>query len=224
MQQGHLSGLTHQHRQAHHPQVAPFAFRVSAARQGSGSRGRNVRVKVRRIERQHVRRQLEPPHRRPRQFDLRPLQVLVRDLRRQAMKSLPAKRRGGQAGHPRHTGFQEGRQMTLRRGLTGALHGYRQYHFPDRGAAGRSLHPARSVDHPDQVQLLGDPHQRPDVADPLCTHRPRQSQIGHRRRVGRPQHGLARERALPNRIPQRLRGDAIPPATNLPLEYVHSFI
>ncbi len=91
--------------------------------------------------------------------------------------------------------------MALGRRLTRALYRHRQHHLTHRGPVSRSLYATRLVDEFDQVQLLGDPHQGPHVTDPPRTHGPRQPQIDHRRRIGSPQHRLARERPLPNGIP-----------------------
>jgi len=107
---------------------------------------------------------------------------------------------------------------------TRSLHRHTQHYLADGGPASRSLHATRLVEELDQVQFLCDPHQGPDVTDPPRAYRPRQTQIRHRRRIRRPQYRLTGERPLPNRIPQRLRRDAIPPAAHFALKDIHSFI
>ena len=93
-----------------------------------------------------------------------------------------------------------------------------------RRPAHRTRPPAGRIDDPHQVELLRHPEQRPDIADALGAGRPRASEIDRRGRVRRPEDGLPGIRALPGGIPERLGGDAVPMATDLPLEDVHSFI
>jgi hypothetical protein len=80
------------------------------------------------------------------------------------------------------------------------------------------------IDELDQVQLLGDPYQSPDVTDSPRPNRARRCQVGYRWRIGWTQHRLAREGALLGGIPQRLRSHPIPPTIHLALKYIHSFI
>ena len=150
--------------------------------------------------------------------------MLIRDLRGLPVKRLPAERRRRQTRYPRHARIQEGRQVALGRRITRSLHRHGQHHLPDRGPVSRSVYATRLVNELDQVQLFGHPHQRPDITDPPRGHGPRQTQIRHRRRIRRPQYRLPGEGPLPNRIPQRLRRDAVPSAAHFPLEYIHSFI
>jgi len=79
------------------------------------------------------------------------------------------------------------------------------------------------INESDQVQLLGNPHQSADITDPLGADSANQTQIRDRRRIGRAQNGLSCERTLPDWIPHRLGRDAIPFATDYPLEYIHFF-
>jgi hypothetical protein len=117
-----------------------------------------VRVKIGRVERQHVRRQLEILDGRAGDFDLRILQLLLFDLRRQTVKRLPGKRRSRQARYPRYRRFQKGRQMALGRWRTGPLYGHGKHHLPHCRTIRRSPQTTRLIDEPDQVQLLGDPY------------------------------------------------------------------
>ena len=114
--------------------------------------------------------------------------------------------------------------MAFGRWRTGPLHRYGEQHLADRRAVGRTCETTGLIDELDQVQLLGDPHQRPDVADSSRPNRARRRQVGYRRRIGWTQHRLAREGPLLGGIPQRLRSHPIPPSTHLALKYIHSFI
>ena len=109
-------------------------------------------------------------------------------------------------------------------GRTRPLHRYGKHHLSDAGASSRRLQPTCLIDESDQVQLLGDPHQRSDITDPLCPYRSSRSQIDHWWRIRRAQHGLPREWSLPNRIPHRLGGDPVPTPSYLALKHIYSFI
>ena len=98
-----MSRLAHQSRQSDHPQIASLALGVAAARQLPWCSGGDMRVKVGRVERQHVRRQLEAPNDRAGDLDLRLLQLFIRDLGGQSMKRLPGKPGGRQARHAWNT-------------------------------------------------------------------------------------------------------------------------
>src|ERR1017187_8271078 len=97
-----MSSLTHQGRQPRHSQITALALGVSAPGQLSWRGSRDMGVKIGRVERQHVRRQLEMLDRRAGDLNLPFLQLLVADLRRQSVKRLAGKRRGWQAGYSRH--------------------------------------------------------------------------------------------------------------------------
>ena len=85
----------------------------------------------------------------------------------------------------------------------------------------RTVSGTRPVNVPDQVDLLGDPHQRSDIADGAYADGTGLAQVRRGHRVSRAKHSLPRHRPTPRRIPHRLRGNAIPPATHLSLEDVH---
>src|SRR5471030_1502433 len=104
-----MSCLTHQSCQSHYAQITSFAFGVPAPGQFSWRGRRDVRVKIGRVERQHVRRQLEMLDGRAGDLDLRILQLLISDLRSQSVKRLASKRRGWQAGYPWYRRFQKSR-------------------------------------------------------------------------------------------------------------------
>jgi hypothetical protein len=152
-----MSCLTHQSRQSHHTQIASLAFGVPAPGQFSWCGSRDVRIEIGRIERQHVRRQLKMLDGRAGDLDLRILQLLIGDLRRQSVKRLAGKRRGGEAGHPRYRRFQKGRQMAFGGRCTGSLYCHGEDHLTDRGTVSRLTQTTRLIDEPDQVQLLSDP-------------------------------------------------------------------
>jgi hypothetical protein len=102
---------------------------------------------------------------------------------------------------------------------TGPLHRYGEHHLAYRRTIGGTGYATRLIDELDQVQLLGDPYQSPDVTDSPRTNRARQCQVGYRRRIGWTQHRLACERPLLGGIPQRLRSHPISRATHLALTY-----
>src|SRR5439155_24004481 len=93
--------------------------------------------------------------------------------------------------------------------------------FTHRWAAFRAKPSTRPVNVRNQIQLLGDPDQRPDVADTARTNRARGTQIRHRWRRDWPQHHLTRYRATLLRIPHRLGGDTVAMAIDLAFEDVH---
>src|SRR5258708_16589888 len=114
--------------------------------------------------------------------------------------------------------------MAFGRWRTGPLHRYGEHHFADRWTVAGNCYTTGLIDKLDQVQLLGNPHQSPDVTDSPSTNRARRGQVGKWGRIGWAQHCLPRERPLLAGIPQRLRCNPIPPATHLALKYIHSFI
>ena len=83
---------------------------------------------------------------------------------------------------------------------------------------------ARAVDQRNEVELLGDPYQRPDVAHGARPNRARRSEVGHRRRVSRAKVHLPRHRPTLLTVPHRLGGDPVPASAHLALEEVHFFM
>jgi hypothetical protein len=81
----------------------------------------------------------------------------------------------------------------------------------------------RPIDKPDQIQLFGNPNQSAHIPDSLSADGAHKSQIRDGRRIGGTQNGLPRERTLPAGIPHRLGCDAVSPATDFPLKYIHFF-
>jgi hypothetical protein len=63
--------LADQKPKTNHPQIPAFAFGMPAASQFAWRHRRDVGVKVRGVERQHVGRKLKPAHSRFRNRDLR---------------------------------------------------------------------------------------------------------------------------------------------------------
>ncbi len=224
VQQRHMSRLTHQGRQSDHAQIPSFALGVAAARQFSWCGGCDMRVKVRRVERQHIRRQLEAPDDGASDVDLCLLQMCIRHLGGKPVKRLPGKRGSWQTRHARNTRFQKGGQMAFGPWRTGSLHRYGEHHLANRRTAARRLQTTGLIDEFDQVQLLSDPHQSAHVANQSGPDGTRQSQISHRGRICRAQHGLSSEGPLLSGIPQRLGSNPITPTSRPTLEDVHSFI
>ena len=74
---------------------------------------------------------------------------------------------------------------------------------------------------PDQIQLLGDPDQGPNVADSARAHGARGTQIRDRRGLCRSQHDLACDRAAADGIPNRLGRDAVAMTVYRSFKYMH---
>jgi hypothetical protein len=72
IQQRHVSGLAHQDPKPDHAKVTPLALCMPTASQRARGRRGDVGVEVGRVERQHIRRQAEPAHRRLCDRNLRP--------------------------------------------------------------------------------------------------------------------------------------------------------
>jgi hypothetical protein len=200
------------------------ASQVASLSQVARRRRGDVRVEVGGVEREDIRRQLEPARRRPRHRQLRLLQVPVGHLPGRPIKRVACEGRRRQARHPGHTALQKPGKVALGRRRARALDGDRDHDLAHRRPAHRPWQPAGRIDGPHQVELLRHPEQRPDIADALGARRPRAREIDRRGRVRRPEDGLAGERALPGGIPERLGGDAVPMATDRPLEDIRSFI
>jgi hypothetical protein len=64
--------------------------------------------------------------------------------------------------------------------------------------------PARAVDQPDEIELLGDPHQGSDIPDGAVADDLGGSQIRHRWRLSGAEDGLPSDRTTSHRIPQGL--------------------
>jgi hypothetical protein len=197
-----MSGFTHQSRQPHHPQIASLALGVAATRQFPWCRSGDMRVKVGRVERQHIRRQLEAPNYRAGDLDLRPLQLLLRDLGGQSVKRLPGERGGRQARHAWNARFQKRSKMALARRLTGSLYRNGEHHLANRRTTPRSFQATGLINELDQIQLLSDPYQSTHVADQSRPHRMCRTQVGDRSGICRAQNGLSCERSLLGGIPQ----------------------
>src|SRR6266404_5386246 len=149
--------LTDQSRQSHHAQIASLALGVPAPGQFSWGGSRDVRIKIGRVERQHVRRQLEMLDGRAGDLDLRTLQLLIGDLRGQSVKRLSGKCSGWQARYPRYRRFQKSRQMALGGWRTGSLYCHGEHHLTNRRTVSRFPQTTRLIDELDKVQLLCDP-------------------------------------------------------------------
>jgi hypothetical protein len=194
---------------------------MTPARQLPWGRRRDVRVEVGGIERQHIRRKLEPPHRRPREGHLRRLQLLLGHLLRQPVKRLPAERLIRQAREPRDAAAKKVSQVALRPGPACALDRHGQHHLPHRRPLLGPKAAAGAIDVLDEVQLLGDPHQRADVPHRAGADGLRRLQVRHPRRIRRPQDGLPRHGPPGLGIPNGLGSHAIAAAANLTLEKMH---
>ena len=158
VQQRHMSRLAHQSRQSDHPQIAAFALGVAAARQFPRCGGGDMRVKVGRVERQHVGRQLEAPNDRTGDLNLRLLQLCIRDLGGQAVKRLPGELEGWQTRHARGThDSRKAARWHLPVG-TQACCTATASTISTRRTALRGLQTTGLINKLDQIQLLSDPH------------------------------------------------------------------
>ena len=221
VQQRHMPRLADQHAQPDHPQILALALGVSASSKLARRQGGDVGVEVRRVEGQHVGRELEVRHRRLGDGHLSMLQVVIGDLLGDAMKCLPAERRSGQARHPRQTRVEEVTQVAFGSGCTSPLNRHGNSQLAHRRTPLGANVAACPIDEPDQVELFGHPNQCADVAQCARSHGACGSEIGHRCWCSGSQHDLARHGALPLRVPHRLSGDAIAATTNFSFEYVH---
>ena len=114
--------------------------------------------------------------------------------------------------------------MRLGRRRTSTLDGNCEHHLAHRGALGRPRQPTSLIDQSHQVQLLGNPNQGARVADALSADGVGERQVGHGWGIGWTQHGLPCKGTLLDRVPYRLRSDAVAPSANYAFEYIHSFI
>src|ERR1039457_2019971 len=216
-----MSGLAGQQSETDDPQIAAFAFGVSTPGQLARRYSGDVRVEVGRVEGENIGRKLEPSHPGLRHRHLRLLQGVLGDLLRDPMKSLTAERRARQTRQARHAGIQKVAQVAFGPRRAGSLNGYRHRQLADGGAVLRAKVSARPVNVRDQIQLLGDSDQRPQVADAARAHRARGAQIRDGWGCPRPQHDLTRDRATPGRVPNRLGRDPVAMAVDFTFKYMH---
>src|SRR3990170_3787646 len=216
-----MSGLADQKAQPDHTQIASLALGVSTAGELARSLRGDVGVEVRRVESKHVRSEIEPGHRRLRDSDLRLLQIVISDLLRYAMKRLPAKGRARQTRQACHTRVKKLCQIALRSRLARPLDSYRHRQLAHRWALLGTKIAASTVDVGNQIQLLGDPDQCPDIAELARAHGMRGTQIRDGRRRGRPEHNLACDRAASDGVPHRLGCVAVAMAVDFSLKYMH---
>src|SRR3989449_8128129 len=139
------------------------------------------------------------------------------------MVCLAAECRRWQTGQARHAPIQKLRQVPLGSGRARSLDGDRHGPLADGGAVLGTQVAACLVDVGYQIELLGDPNQGADIPNCARTHRSRGSEIGDRRRCGRAQHNLTRNRATTDGVPHRLGRDTVAAAINLSFEYIHIF-
>src|SRR6202008_3840784 len=207
--------------QPDYAQIPSLALGVSPSSQLAGRLRVDGGIEVRRIERKHIGGESEAGDSCIRDGPLRLLQLLVAHLLRDAMEGLARERRAGQARQPRQTRIEKLPQFALGSRCTGALdrHGHRQ--LAHRWAAFGANPAAGPIDLPNQVQLFGDPDQRPDVTHAARAHRLGRTQIRDSRWIGRSQHDLACNAAAALRIPHGLRRDAVAMAVDYSFEDVH---
>ena len=216
-----MSGLAGQQSETDDPQIAAFAFSVSAPGQLARRYGGDGCVEVGRIEGEDIGRKLEPGHRSRRDRHLRLLEGVLGDLLRYPMKSLTAERGARQTRQTRHAGIQKVAQVAFGPRRAGSLNGDRYRQLADGGAVLRAKVAARPVNVRNQIQLLGNPDQGPHVADAARAHRARGAQIRDRWGCRRPQHDLARNRATAGRIPNSLGCDSVATTVDFTFKYMH---
>src|SRR5258707_15719619 len=107
---------------------------MSATRQLAWRHCRDMRIEVRRIEREHVGPELESRHRSSCELQLRILQLKIVRLRGQPMKFLPRKRLGRKTRYARNRPSKKRAQMTLPRRRARSLHRHREQRLTQRHA------------------------------------------------------------------------------------------
>jgi len=178
-------------------------------------------IEVRRVEREHVRREFEARDGRFSDGNLRLLQLFIRHLLRNTMEGLSGERRAWQARYTRQTAVKKFPQFTLGARCAGALDCHRDRYLAHRRTVLGANPAACPVDLADQVELLGNPGQCPDVADRARPHRLGRAQIRKTRRLGWPKHDLARDRSATPGVPHRLGRYTVTMTVYFSLEYVH---
>ena len=96
-----------------------------------------------------------------------------------------------------------------------------QHHLAHRGSPIGNIPHARSIDVPDEVELLRDPEQRAHVSHRLCAHGTRLAQVCLRRRVRRSQDHLPCNRPTFHGIPHGLGYHPIAALAHRSLEKMH---
>src|SRR6266571_2309613 len=169
VKQRDVAGLAHQQSEPHDAQVVALALRMPPLSEFSRRCRRDVRVEVRRVERQHIRRQFEVLHRSTRDLDLRGV-----DLRRGNTGCEPVERLATEgtcwkARDSRQRPIQKFRKVPLGPRNGGTLHGNREHYLADRRAR-LARASARAIDDANQIELFGDPCKRSHVADTFGSH------------------------------------------------------
>ena len=146
------------------------------------------------------------------------LELQIANVHGGAMERLSAERLRWQARHPCHAAVQELGQVALRPRGTRALDSHRQRQFSDRGPPLGAATGAGLIDQRHDVQLLGDPDQRSDIAHGASADGTGDAEISDGRRGRRTQYRLACHGPAQDRIPDGLGRDAVAVAIDLALE------
>lgn len=103
--------------------------------------------------------------------------------------------------------------MAFRRRRTGPLYRHGKNHLAHSRRLLGQVQRTGLINEFDQVQLLGNPHQCPYVADTTLANGAHACQVRDRRWIRRAQNCLPREGPLASGIPHRLRRNSVmPPA------------
>src|SRR5882762_3608123 len=137
--------LADQDAKPYHPEVLSLALGVSTPGQLARRLRVDVRIEVRRVEREHVRGKLEPGNGSFRDHYLRLLQLMLGNLLRDAMKGLPAERGSRQTRQARQTRIQKFPQLALGSGRARPLNRHCHSQLAHRWAALRAPAHARSM-------------------------------------------------------------------------------
>src|SRR6202166_3455444 len=138
IQQRHMPRLADQDAKPYHPEVLSLALGVSTPGQFAWRLRVDVRIEVRRVEREHVRGKLEPGNGSFRDRYLRLLQLMLGHLLRDAMKPLPAERGSRQTRQARQTRIQKFPQLALGSGRARPLNRHCHSQLAYRWAALRA--------------------------------------------------------------------------------------
>ena len=216
-----MTGLTDQYPDSHDPQVVAFALGMSASRQRSGRRRRDMGVEVRRVERQHIGRQFEALDRCPGECNLRRFQSLVRYALGNAMECLAGKLRGTQTRHSRQAVLEELCEVALGACRAHSLKCHGKHHLAHRRPTLGNVPYACSVDVSDQIDLLRYPEQGPHVSHRLRSYRTCFPQVCLRGWVCGSQDHLPCNRPFLHGIPYRLSHHPVPAVPHVALEEMH---
>src|SRR5216110_323452 len=132
VEQRDMAGLAYQQSEPDDAQVVSLALRMSPLGEFARGRRRDMRVEVRRVERKHVRRQLERLHRSAREIDLCDVDLIRSYPGREAVERLTTEGTCWEARDSCERSIQKLREVSLGPWRGGPLHGNREHHLANR--------------------------------------------------------------------------------------------